>query len=529
MKATSILNVIVMMSVINTAIAQGIVNAGSDIYISNNTFFTMTSDFTNLSDGAFVNQGSLVVLEDWTNNGNTGVVNSGTSGNTIFEGNGSQKIYGSHSSQFNNLEIENELELYADMEIINSLKLNSGKINIKNNNLKYSGTSAILTASDNYIIAEESGKLVMDIATSLIQQLPIGTSFSSVPIAITNNAIADEFAVNLISDVLENGISGSSITEIEDCVGMSWNIEPSDPSNADYSVDFQWNSSEEGVSFDRTHSAVGAYHSGQWNPTVSSAASGTNPYHQSLENITYSGTFAIGDPESPMTLPLHLTLDVEAILEGAFGSTEILTTLKEKGLLPLTQPYNTSPWNYSGTESVSSISDDVVDWVLIETRDAPDASSAVDATQMERQAAFLLKDGSIVSLDGSSNLFFNNYPDQKLYVLIHHRNHLSILSAFPITHYQGVFAYDFTSGSAQAYSNTSAGQIEIIPGIWGMFGGDSDSNGTISEDDYQNIWLPAVGTKTYSNADNKLNGEVDNQDKNDIWFKNLDYTTQVPD
>jgi hypothetical protein len=62
-----------------------------------------------------------------------------------------------------------------------------------------------------------------------------------------------------------------------------------------------------------------------------------------------------------------------------------------------------------------------------------------------------------------------------------------------------------------------------------MFGGDNDSNGTISEDDYQNIWLPAVGTKTYSNADNKLNGEVDNQDKNDIWFKNLDYTTQVPD
>ena len=38
--------------------------------------------------------------------------------------------------------------------------------------------------------------------------------------------------------------------------------------------------------------------------------------------------------------------------------------------IPTTQPYNIAPWNYTGTESVTTIpNSNVIDWVLVELRE----------------------------------------------------------------------------------------------------------------------------------------------------------------
>ncbi len=63
---------------------------------------------------------------------------------------------------------------------------------------------------------------------------------------------------------------------------------------------------------------------------------------------------------------------------------------------PLNQPYSVAPWNYPGTESVITIPADVVDWVIVELRDAPDAVSADPASYVAKQAAFVLDNGSVV-------------------------------------------------------------------------------------------------------------------------------------
>ena len=57
-------------------------------------------------------------------------------------------------------------------------------------------------------------------------------------------------------------------------------------------------------------------------------------------------------------------LDLKVFLEGPFYYVLMIPYLNYAGYLPLTQPYNTAPWNYTGTESVATIPNyDIVDWI----------------------------------------------------------------------------------------------------------------------------------------------------------------------
>ena len=124
-------------------------------------------------------------------------------------------------------------------------------------------------------------------------------------------------------------------------------------------------------------------------------------------------------------------LDLKAFLQGPYSSSIGLmkTTINDAIDLPLAQPYVNPPWNYVGIEDVGFMPGNVVDWVLVEIRDAPDAVPASSATLVNRQAALIVDNGSIVALDGISELSFNNALIQNLFVVLWHRNHLGILSS----------------------------------------------------------------------------------------------------
>jgi len=99
---------------------------------------------------------------------------------------------------------------------------------------------------------------------------------------------------------------------------------------------------------------------------------------------------------------------LNVFLEGPFNGSQMLTDLNKAQLLPLDQPFNTTPWNYDGTESVATIPNgNIVDWVYVEIRSALWPDSATSETTFGRQAAFLLNSGKIVSTDGVSNLAFD--------------------------------------------------------------------------------------------------------------------------
>lgn len=220
-------------------------------------------------------------------------------------------------------------------------------------------------------------------------------------------------------------------------------------------------------------------------------------------------------------------LDIKAFLEGPFNGTEMNNDLPGLSDFPLSQPYNLSPWNYTGTESVNSIPAGAVDWVLVELRDATSAPTATAVKAIARKAAFLMSDGSIRLLDGISYPQFDNLTIQfSLFAVIYHRNHLAIMSANPLTEAAGVCTYDFTTGTGQAYNG---GQKEITPLVWGMFAGDADASGLIDENDKSPLWNQLAGETGYLPTDLNCDTQADNRDKDDYWLPNVGQESQFPE
>lgn len=165
---------------------------------------------------------------------------------------------------------------------------------------------------------------------------------------------------------------------------------------------------------------------------------------------------------------LNIKVFLQAVWQSGKGSMR--TTLKDLPDFPLTQPYNEAPWYYAGNETIDSTTQDMVDWVLVELRSTPD-------TIIERKVGILLADGSVVAPDMTSALQFvhtGNY-----YLTVRHRNHLSVMSADPVSiPYLGT--HDFTDTTiAQPYGGVGSGVIELESGVFGMILGDIQQDGNL--------------------------------------------------
>jgi PKD repeat protein len=249
-----------------------------------------------------------------------------------------------------------------------------------------------------------------------------------------------------------------------------------------------------------------------------------------IRELTYQGT--IGDKGSPgingslqnLVQPATgFELQLKVYLEGPFNGFDMNASLPN---MPLSQPYNVLPWNYSGSENVTVIPSSVVDWVLVELRDANMAVNATAGSVVAKQAALLLSNGSVVSMDGSSNLQFENLTIQEsLFVVVSHRNHLVVMSASPLIQIGEVYSYDFTTGAGQAYNS---GQKFVGSNKYAMFCANGEPDGMIDIND-KLLWMEQPGRQGYHSTDFDMDGQVNNQDKNDKWLPNDGEESQVPD
>lgn len=140
----------------------------------------------------------------------------------------------------------------------------------------------------------------------------------------------------------------------------------------------------------------------------------------------------------PKSLQIGVNLQVRAYLQGAYNASNGLMqdALRTKGLIPLQQPYRTAPFSYAGTEtlnrSLTSVSiggdgDALIDWVLVELRDA--ANPGLIRAQ---KALGLQADGDVMDVQtGSTSLAFLNVSPANYYVALRHRNHLTVISTSP--------------------------------------------------------------------------------------------------
>ena len=230
------------------------------------------------------------------------------------------------------------------------------------------------------------------------------------------------------------------------------------------------------------------------------------------------GAYEFGATTGP--LPTSDTkLNIKILLEGPFNNGDMSTELSTEGDLPLNQPYNVDPWNYDGTESVSSIPSGVVDWVLLELRSGTSFSTIVS-----RKAAFVKNDGSVVDLDGISQVSFNSVSAGNYYVVVMHRNHLAVMSANAVSLSSNSALYDFTTSSSKAYGTNAL--ADLGGGKWGLYAGDSDRNGTINVLDYGNV-VNFLFDTGYKFGDLDLNGIINVLDYSKT-NSNLFKTSQVP-
>jgi len=220
-------------------------------------------------------------------------------------------------------------------------------------------------------------------------------------------------------------------------------------------------------------------------------------------------------------------LDLKVFLEGAYDlQSNLMKTDLNPEFLPLTQPYNQPPWSYSGTESTSLLPENAVDWLLIELYDTLDVSLVSSSSLIDRHALFVLDDGHLVNAEGDY-VQFNNPINQQLFVILKHRNHLGILSAFPLLYDKGIYEYDFSIGESRVVGG-SDNYTELETGIWGMMAGDANVDGTINDDDKIITWENSAGESGYLSSDLNLDAEANNLDKDDYWLPNLGKSSQIP-
>jgi|GEM_PF-4760184 len=229
-------------------------------------------------------------------------------------------------------------------------------------------------------------------------------------------------------------------------------------------------------------------------------------------------------------------LSLKAFLQGPYNIATSTMHTNLTAYLPLQQPYgpalpyfgNPDPvWYYSGTESVAAIPAGIVDWVMVELRDAPSPGLATSSTAVQQRAAFLREDGVIVDLDGASPLTFTVEPVYNLYAVVFHRNHLGIISSAPLPPSGAYREYDFTFSSSQVYGG-AVGYKELAPGVWGMLSGNGNGDGQTNNADKVDVWNAQAGLSGYRAGDFNLSGQVDNVDKVEFWRPNSGLGSQVP-
>ncbi len=211
------------------------------------------------------------------------------------------------------------------------------------------------------------------------------------------------------------------------------------------------------------------------------------------------------------------------MLEGFLQPNgEMTQEAKNLNLIPLQQPFNNAPWNYAGMETLTSIPDDMVDWVLI---NAYDTNENIIGTQ----AALLLKNGEIRNVDNSQVIKFALSATNVKYISVHHKSHLAV-----VTNADG-----FINGSDFVIANIvenpeQAGtyipnldftldavalgieQIKFMQGTRCAISGDFDGNGIINNLDY-NVWEQNnSAVYYYLNQDADGNGIINNLDYN-LW------------
>ncbi|MDY8134393.1 hypothetical protein [Aquimarina sp. 2201CG5-10] len=166
-------------------------------------------------------------------------------------------------------------------------------------------------------------------------------------------------------------------------------------------------------------------------------------------------------------------------LQGAMlGTTDDMMrdNLRTLSYLPNDTPY-TDGVSVDGTifNDAALDQDNIVDWVYVELRDATTNTTVIDG-----QSAFVQRDGDVVDINGNSEITLAATTGGDYFVVIKHRNHLSIMTDTAITLTTTTTTLDFRDGTQATFGGVDAQTVFGMPvNTVGMWAGDVNGDGVV--------------------------------------------------
>jgi hypothetical protein len=240
--------------------------------------------------------------------------------------------------------------------------------------------------------------------------------------------------------------------------------------------------------------------------SFSDASSLISTYTPSAADIT-AGTVTLtlttNDPSGPCgTVTDQMTITINSACVGLFRPKAMLQgallnspdaglmrdNLRSGSHLPTAQPFTANSGRLAqvngntgvtiGTGVLNETGNNaIVDWVLLEFRNAADSTQIVGT-----RAALLQRDGDVVSAaDGSSAIAFGTIGES-YYLAIKHRNHLGVMTAAAVTVQSTELLVDFTTATdADVYNRTGYDGMERVSvgAVKALWMGDANGDGKI--------------------------------------------------
>ncbi len=479
----------------------------------------------------FIGENAVVTVQgDLTTNVAIQAGGSGaTRGKIQMKGASAQTItVNSATASIPRLEIDNtnhvQLAGTNDLRVDNQLDFTNGKLQLGARNILLPETITITGAgAGKFIETNGAGEARQLMTTNGSRVVPVGTGSHFNPTTVTTTG--SSFGTNAYIGVRSTGAAVST---------------PQRHPRTETFLNTAFAVTRSGVT-GGTVNVAGTYTDGQlaglgtpvetdlngffWDGTAWSLAGGTQNAGTNTigANVGASGGVVYG-------MNKFILAGAKVFLHGPFNSTTGLMNdgLRSNNLIPLSDPYRNTPYNYVHTQNsisesiVSSVlssqlnlENNIVDWVLVELM-----NNNTPATVIQSRSVLVRRNGQLVDVDGSSPIYFKNLDAGTYNLSVRHRNHVGAMT--PSTqsfNLNSPTPYDFTTTSTSAFVNATLtyGPLRELPrsgnsSVWGLYSGDGNFNkraqrtGSATINDYSLLLANRTTTLGYYQRDYNMEG-----------------------
>ncbi|WP_156169112.1 hypothetical protein [Kordia jejudonensis] len=237
------------------------------------------------------------------------------------------------------------------------------------------------------------------------------------------------------------------------------------------------------------------------------------------------------DPNQIVDLRIRALVFLQGPRLNAVDDGLMNDDLRAATMIPKQSPYdpstnivNSDVFNNGGISGSGTSQNNIVDWVWIEIRSGSDDTLVVDGT-----SALVQRDGSVVGLDGTSDVILRGLVGE-YYIAIKHRNHLSAMAANKIPLSVTATIVDFTNSSTGMFGTNA--QVQLANGDMALWAGNVNGDTAVQ---YSGTTpdAPSILSEVLNDPGNFLNFPtfvVNGYNVNDVNLDgNTQYTGTTPD